>query len=185
MGPNKRAVQMFAILLALAWGAPAAWSATQESAEREQIELPPAVEAAVLKHRPRATIARMKVENLDGINIYDIEFDEDEGEMEVAEDGTILDISTPVDMEDVPVAAAEAIRKAAAGAEIVWLEMSEIRAEVQTEGGRARIVPLARYKYVYEAELLRGKLEGEVEVGADGEIIEGVKWDGETQGNGG
>lgn len=182
MRVKKRAVEMLAAVLGLALAAPMSWGAAQQSPEKEEIALPAAVAEAVLKHRPRATIAKMTVETLDSISLYDIEFDEDEGEMEVAEDGTIIDISTVVDMEDLPPAAAEAIRKAAAGAEIVWLEKSEVRAEVQVEGGKAKVVPLAKFRYVYEAELVRGKQTGEVEVGADGEVIEEVKWEGESGG---
>lgn len=170
---------MSSIVLVLALGFPV-WGAAQERGEAEEIALPAAVAETVLKHRPRATIAKMTVEELDGIKLYDLEFDEDEGEMEVAEDGTIIDISTVVELEELPAAAAEAIRGAAAGAEIVWLERSEVRAEILVEGGKTRIVPLASFKYVYEAELVKGKQTGEVEVGADGEIIEGVKWDGES-----
>jgi len=177
---KSRTALLLGAALWITLAAPWAGSATQASGEMEEIVLPPAVAEIVLKHRPRATIARMTVEELDGVKLYDIEFDEDEGEMEVAEDGTIIDISTGVELEELPAAAAEAIRRAAAGAEIVWLERSEVRAEIQVEGGKTRIVPLASFKYVYEAELVKGKRTGEVEVGADGEIIEGVKWDGES-----
>lgn len=179
---RTRAAHLSVAVLGLLLAAPPAWSAAPQSAEAEEIHLPPAVAAAVLKHRPRATIAKLTVEKLDGTKLYDIEFDEDEGEMEVAEDGTIIDISTVVGMEDLPPAAAEAIRKAAGDVEIIWLEKSEVRAEVQVVAGKARIVPLATFKYVYEAELVRGKQTGEVEVGADGEVIEEVKWEGESGG---
>jgi len=179
---KQRAALLAAIVLGVVLAAPTGRGAAQESTELEEIVLPAAVAEAVLKHRPLATIAKMTVEKLDGISLYDIEFDEDEGEMEVAEDGTIIDISTVVRMEDLPPAAAEAIRIAAAGAEIVWLERSEVRAEIKDEGGKAKIVPLAKFRYVYEAELVRGKQTGEVEVGADGEVIEGVKWEGESGG---
>jgi len=180
MGFRRLAVPLFAVALVLAPAAAVEWGAAQEAGEAEEVELPPAVAEAVLAHRPRATIAKMTVEKLDGLKLYDLEFDEDEGEMEVAEDGTIMDISTVVHLEDLPPAAAEAIRKAAAGAEIVWVEKSEVRAEVRVEAGQVRVVPLAEFRYVYEAELMRGKQTGEVEVGADGEILEEVKWEGES-----
>ena len=89
--------------------------------------------------------------------------------MDVAEDGTVLDIATVVEMKDVPEAAAAAIRTAGKGKPIKQLERSEVRAEIVKEGGKARISKLATPRYVYEAEFS----SGEVEVTSEGKIIKG------------
>lgn len=145
-------------------------------AMQTKLEMPAAVAEVVKAEVPGAEIATMEVEEEGGIKLYDIEFKADRGEIEVAEDGTVIDITTIVQMKDVPGPAAEAIRKAASGAQagIVRLERSEVRSEIVTEGPKARIVKLASPKYIYEAELAR---TGEVSISADGEIVEDVKWD--------
>lgn len=133
--------------------------------------LPAAVARAIQDNRPGAEIAKLDVEKDSGITFYDIEFKGRQGEMDVAEDGTVLDIATIIDMKDVPEAAAAAILKAARGAPIKQIEKSEVRAEIEKDGDRSRVSRLASPKYVYEAELARG----EVEVTADGQIIKGPK----------
>ena len=145
-------------------------------AKQAKFEMPEAVASVIKAQVPGAEIATMEVEEQGGIKLYDIEFKADRGEIEVAEDGTVIDISTVVQMNDVPGPAAEAIRKAALGAQatIVRLEKSEVHSEIVTEGSKARIVKLASPKYVYEAELAR---TGEVSVAANGEVVEDVKWD--------
>ena len=111
-----------------------------------------------------------------GINLYDIEFKDDKGEIEVAEDGTVMDLATIVAMTDVPKAAAEAISKAAEGASIKEIEKSEIRAEIKKEGEKGTIVALDHPRYVYEAELSKGNERGEIQVAPDGKIVEALKW---------
>jgi hypothetical protein len=135
------------------------------------VDLPAAVTKAIEDNRPGAEIDKLDVEKEGGITFYDIEFKARQGEMDVAEDGTVLDIATIIEMKDVPEAAAAAIRKAARGASIKQLERSEVRAEIEKDGDRSRISRLASPKYVYEAELERG----EVEVTADGQVIKGPK----------
>jgi uncharacterized membrane protein YkoI len=139
-------------------------------------ELPPAVARAIQEHRPNAEIDKLTIEKKGGIVLYDIEFKGDQGEIEVAEDGMVIDIVTIVEMKDIPPAAAAAIQKAAVGAKIRRLEKSEVRAEIKKEKGRGRIVVLETPKYVYEAELVNGSQRGEVEVAADGSIVEALKW---------
>jgi hypothetical protein len=134
-------------------------------------KLPAPVAKAIQDNRPGAEIDKLEVEKEAGITFYDMEFKDRQGEMDVAEDGTVLDIATIVDMKDVPDPAAQAILKAARGASIKQLEKSEVRAEIEKEGGKGRISRLATPKYVYEAELSHG----EIEVTADGKIIKAPK----------
>ena len=137
----------------------------------KQFNLPAAVSKAVQENRPRAEIDKLEVEKEGGFTLYDIEFKDGRGEIEVAEDGTVLDVSDIVDLKDVPPAAAAAIEKAAAGRRIKQVEKSEVRARIEKEGGKGRLSKLATPEYVYEAELSKG----EVEVTAEGRLIKGLK----------
>jgi hypothetical protein len=167
--------------LVLALAAPSIWAGqkAQETAKKEEVKLPPAVAQAVRANCPGAVIDKMIVEKEAGISLYDIEFKAGRGEIEVAEDGTVMDVATIVTLKDIPKLAAEAIQKAAAGATIQQVEKSEVRAEIKKEGEKGTIAKLVPPKYVYEAELAKDGKKGEVQVAPDGKIVEGPKWGGE------
>lgn len=157
----------------------------EEKGEKEEkVELPAAVAKAVKDNVPNAEIDTVTVEKEAGIVLYDIEFKAGKGEIEVAEDGSVMDVATIIEMKDVPKPAAEAIQIAAAGATIKQLEKSEVRAEIKKEGEKGTIVKLAIPKYVYEAEVIKGTQTGEIQVAPDGKIVEALKWaaKGEKQG---
>jgi hypothetical protein len=173
----------FVFTLALVLTASSGWARQegQEHAKKANVELPAAVAKAIKDNVPNAEIDRAEVEKEAGINLYDIEFKAGRGEIEIAEDGTVMDLATIVAIKDTPRPAAEAIQKAAGGAKIQQVEKSEIRAEIKEEGGKGTIVKLATPKYVYEAELVQGEKRGEVQVAPDGKIVEGPKWGGEEE----
>jgi hypothetical protein len=133
--------------------------------------LPAAVKQAVLANKPGAEIDKLEVEKENGITLYDIEFKAGQGEIEVAEDGTVIDVTIIIDMKDAPEAVATTIRTAAKGRTIKQVEKSEVRSEIVKEGDKGRISKLASPKYVYEAELDKG----EIEVAADGTLIKAGK----------
>jgi len=148
-----------------------------EDQEKKAVEeLPDAVAKAVKANFPDAQIDKMEVSEEAGITLYDIEFKADKGEIEVAQDGTVIDVATVITMKDLPNAAAEAIQKAAEGASIKRIEKSEVRAEIKEEGEKGRIVKLDTPRFIYEAELVKDNKTGEIEVAADGKIIEALKW---------
>jgi len=142
-----------------------------KSASKDKKSLPTAVSKAIHDNRPGAEIDKLDIEKENGLVVYDIEFKAGQGEMDVAEDGTVLDIATVIEMKDVPEAAAAAIRTAGKGKPIKQLERSEVRAEIVKEGGKARISKLATPRYVYEAEFS----SGEVEVTPEGRIMKAGK----------
>ena len=146
--------------------APLAGAAQTKTVKRSK-NVPAAVSKAVQDNRPGAEVDKLTVEKEHGIALYDFEFKAEQGEMDVAEDGTVLDIATVITMSDVPEAAAAAITKAAKGRAIKRVERSEVRAEIVQEGGKARVAKLATPRYVYEAELAHG----EIEVTAEGKVI--------------
>jgi uncharacterized membrane protein YkoI len=153
--------------------------ATEQQMKQVKVELPPAVAKAVKDNCPGAEIDKTEVERESGINLYDIEFKAGRGEIEVAEDGTVMDIATIVALADIPKLAVESIHAAAAGATIKHIEKSEVRAEIKKEGEKGTIVKLASPRYVYEAELAKGEQKGEVQVAPDGKVVEGPKWSAE------
>jgi len=152
----------------------------KEQGKKGKAELPPAVAQAVKDNVPNAEIDKVDVETEAGITLYDIEFKAGKGEIEIAADGTVMDIATIIQLTDVPKAAADAIQKAAAGAsaKIKQLEKSEVRAEIRKTGKKGEIVKLPIPKYVYEAELVKGSKTGEIQVAPDGKVIEALKWGG-------
>lgn len=139
--------------------------------EGKRFNLPAAVAQAVEDNRPGAEIEKLEIDRKDGFTLYDIEFKGDAGEIEVAQDGTVMDVVDIIQMSDVPEPAASALQQAIRGRTIKRIEKSEVRAKIEKEGGQARLSKLATPEYVYEAELSRG----EVEVAADGRIIKGPK----------
>lgn len=177
----KRSLTFIVVLSIMALGLAVAGPVTSVGRPMQQqapknIELPPAVAQAVKANCPGAVVDKMDVEKEAGIALYDFEFKAGRGEIEVAEDGTVMDIATVVALKDLPKPAADAILKAAAGAKVGRLEKSEIRAEIKKVGEKGTIVTLAAPKYVYEAELVQGEKRGEVQVAPDGKIVEGPKW---------
>ena len=57
------------------------------------------------------------------------------------------------------------------------MEKSEIRSEIKKEGEIGTLVKLDTPRYVYEAELEKDGQTGEIEVDAEGNITEPLKWD--------
>ncbi len=168
VGNPRMALTALALLVACA----TAWAAEPSKDDGKRSRLPAAVARAVDANCPGAEIDKLDIEDEGGIKVYDIEFKAGRGEIDVAEDGTVLDVATMVELKDVPEAAAAVIRKAAGGGSIRQLEKSEIRARIEKTKGKGRLTLLAAPEYEYEAELARG---GEIEVAADGRIVKAPK----------
>jgi uncharacterized membrane protein YkoI len=140
---------------------------------KSEVGLPLAVTEAIKTNVPDAEIDFVGVAEENGITLYDIEFKADRGEIEVAADGTVIDVVTVITMEELPEAAAKAIQDSIGDATIKRLEKSEIKKEGET----GTLVKLEIPRYVYEAELVKNDQTGEIEVDADGDITEPLKWD--------
>ena len=139
---------------------------------KTRLELPAAVVKAIEQNRPGAAISKLEVAKEGGVTLYDIEFKEGKGEIEVAEDGSVIDIATIVKIEDIPRAAAAAIQRVAAGAIIKQVEKSEVRAEAKN----GKVIKLASPRCVYQAELVKDRQTVEIQVAPDGQVIEEPKW---------
>jgi uncharacterized membrane protein YkoI len=166
------------VLAALAFVGFATIATAQEKKAEAKIVLPEAVAKAVGVTFPNAEIDTMDVEQEAGITLYDIELKGGHGEIEVAEDGTVMEVTTFVGMADVPAAAAAVIQKAASGAVIKQIEKAMTRAEIKKEGKIGHIVKVENPSFVYEVELVKGEKTGEIQVAPDGKIVEPLKWDG-------
>jgi len=94
------------------------------------------------------------------------------GDITVAPDGTVVEMSVEVEAKDVPEAVMAAIRKAAGGARITELGKEELHAE--PAGGRFARLPKA--EVYYWAEFEDGDAAGEVSVAPDGAVVEVLKW---------
>jgi len=167
---------MSAVLMALAFLCFATLAVAQEKKAEAKIALPEAVAKVVSEAFPNVKIDGTDMEKEMGINIYNIELKAVRVEMEVAEDGTVMEVTTFVEMADVPGTAAAVIQKAARGATIKEIEKAENRAEIKKEGKIGRIVKLDSPSLVYEVALAKGKTTGEIKVAPDGRIVKALKW---------
>jgi hypothetical protein len=103
-------------------------------------------------------------------NAYWAEFEKGAlgGEVSVAPDGTVVELSAAVEARDVPEAALAAIRKAAGAARITEIDRDETRAEPRGE----KFAPLGNTRIAYWAEFEAGELTGEVTAAPDGTVVE-------------
>jgi len=151
---------------------------------KAKVELPEAAANAIKKAFPNATIDEVEIDNENGMKLFEVELKQGEAEIEVsvAPDGTIVEIETEVALNDVPEKARAVISKAAEGAQIKEIAKEEVRAEVKKDDkGVATLVTLKKAKIAFEAELVKGDQKGEIEVAADGKIIEELKWKAKGQ----
>lgn len=171
----KREFVLSAVVVAVIFGSITAVSARQGAAKEQRLrasQLPAAVKQAVKDNCTNCTIAKATREIENGVTIYDLEFKSGQGEMDVAEDGTVIDRETVVQTKDTPSPALQAIRKGAAGGKITQIAKDEIRAELKD----GNVIKLATPKYMYEADLIKGNQIAEIQVSPDGQVTEAPKW---------
>lgn len=132
--------------------------------------LPLAVRTALEALYPNAEIEETEVEK-ECLKIYEVELEQNDQEVEVAvaPDGTILEVETEITLQDLPEAVAQAIAEAAEGATI-----KEVSREVTY--AVVKLVSLDQPQTSYEAELSKQGAECEIEVAEDGTILEQPKW---------
>src|SRR5262245_59285987 len=171
----QREYILFAVIAILAVALCAKNALSAQGAKAQKVtasQLPAAVNQAIKDNCPNCTIAKATREVENGVTIYDIEFKTGQGEMDVAEDGTVVDRETVVQTKDTPRPALEAIRKGAAGGKITQIAKDEIRAELKD----GTVIMLATPKYMYEADLIKGKQVAEIQVSPEGQVTEPPKW---------
>ena len=99
----------------------------------DQKELPKAVQDAVKKAFPDATIEDVEREKEHGITIYELELvqDEEEFEAEFSAEGVLMETETEVSLEDVPEKVKKIIEDAAGEGRVTEVEKVELRAKVR------------------------------------------------------
>ena len=144
----------------------AALGAWAGAGKHKEVSLPGAVKAAIDALYPQATIEESALEE-EGMEVYEVELEQEgkEVELTIAPDGTVMEKESEVALSDVPAAVKAAIVKAAGGAEI----------DDVTEEVTYWVVTLKKVETpqtTYEAEVIKDGKEIEIEVGADGTILE-------------
>jgi hypothetical protein len=152
---------------------PATAAVMQEGAKEVKVkssQLPAVVAQSIKNDCPKCVIDKASREVENGVTIFDIEFRRGQGEMDLAADGFIIERETVVPASEVPAAALEAIRKA--GGKIRQIAKDEVRAELKD----GNVIKLDMPKYLYEADLVKGNQVAEIQVSADGQVVEAPKW---------
>lgn len=163
----KFGVVVILFLTSIAWA--------QEKAKEEKLnvsQLPPAVKQALETNCPNCKIDKATREVENGVTIYDFEFKNGQGEMDVTEDGFMISRETVAQTNDIPQRALDAIRQGAGGGKIKQVLKEEVRAELK-EG---QVIKLDTSKYFYEADLEKGNQVAEIVVSPEGQVIEPPQW---------
>ena len=169
---SRNGFLIFAVVVLVTLATPIG-QAMQGAAKETKVKMsqfPPPVVRAIKSNCAGCSIDKATREVENGVTIYDIEFKSGQGEMDVAEDGSVIDRETVVATKDVPAAALDSIRKA--GGTIKQVARDEIRAELKD----GQILKLDNPKFVYEADLVKGNRVAEIQVTPEGQVTEAPKW---------
>lgn len=118
------------------------------------VRVPASVEQAVRREFPDAQVRSVEREREGGVLIYEVNLIENGKRIEVefAPDGTIGEIESVVDEDDVPPHTLAALKHRVGNGRITSIERHERRGEPR--GGR--FVPLEQPKVIYEAKYVQG-----------------------------
>ncbi len=134
----------------------------------QEVTLPDAVKAVLADLYPNATLEEAKAEE-EELTVYEVELEQDEGDIELtlAPDGTVLETETEIALDELDPAVKKAIVDAA---EAQGAKVEEVKKEVVEW-----VVTLKKLdvpEVSYEAELVKNGQEIELEVAADGTMLE-------------
>jgi hypothetical protein len=160
--------------LAITCLALAAAAAVATAEPTTEAKLPEAVQKTFRAAYPQAEIQKLDVEEENGVMVYDFEFKDGDAEKEtdIAADGTQLEHTLVIPVDQVPAAAMKTISKVAKGATIGRVEHIEV--SYDTKNGKP--VKLESMVTRYAAEMKKGNKAAEVIVNADGTVFEGPEW---------
>lgn len=138
--------------------------------KQNKSSLPLAAKAALDALYPNAEIEETEVEK-EGLKVYEVELEQNDREVEVtlAPDGTLVEVETETTIQCLPEPVAKAIEKAAEGATVKEVSKEVTHAVV-------KLVKLDQPQTSYEAKLSRQGTKCEIEVAADGTILEQSNW---------
>jgi hypothetical protein len=152
------------------------WRSVWLDADR-MTTLPSAAEAAVKAAYPEAAILHVQLEFENGGGAYEVGLGEGERTWEIliAGGGDLLEIETPIARAALPEAVRNAVEKLDPAARIAEAEEVEQRAFLR--GGRA--VTLKTPKRFFEIELVKDGRTAELELSADGKLLNRPRWEAE------
>jgi hypothetical protein len=130
----------------------------------KKCSLPAAIEAAVKALFPKGVISESKQDE-EEIKAYKVEVKDSNNETDVklAEDGTVIEVESEATIDTVPAAVAAAIKAEKA-------EVKEVSKEVQY--AKVQIVKLDTPITTYSADIVKDGKKIELEIAADGKILE-------------
>jgi len=135
-------------------------------------QLPAAVKHALKTNCPTCKVDKAAREVENGVTIYDFEFKDGKGEMDITADGLVVSRETVVHEKDVEAPAIAAIRQAAAGGRIAQILKEEVIADLLD----GKVIKLDTPKYFYEAELVKAGEVAEIKVTPSGQVAETPVW---------
>lgn len=120
-------------------------------------DVPSAAQAAIQSHTSGGTIKKITCEKEEGKHFYKVEYKKDdrEFELQIDDDGKVLETEEILAMEDLPPAVLETVKTESAGGEI-----KELALETEDD------------KTFYEVEFEKDGKEHEVKINADGTVLE-------------
>jgi len=131
--------------------------------------------AATIKARfPGAFIEEVEMEDEEGALVYvaHMEVDGADVEARMAADGVLIWVSRDTPAADLPKEVAQAIAAAAPGARIRESRRHDLHAIRRLN----RYLALEKPHVLFSAELARGKERAEIEVAADGKVLDQPRW---------
>jgi phosphopantothenoylcysteine synthetase/decarboxylase len=157
----------FAVLgLLLAAALPAG---AEDKPQDKKVELTKAAADAINAAFPGAKIEKIKLEDEDGVKVFEVELELKDGDVEVtvSPDGVIAEVETEITVEALPKAVADALAKVAEGGKIKEVTKEEERATVKD----GKLVTLDTPTIKYCAEVVKGETKMKVEIAADGKVL--------------
>ena len=140
-----------------------------------EAKLPDAVRKTLDDKFPNAKIEQATEEKEGGTMVWDIEFrvGKKHQETDIAQDGTMLELSEQVTQKAVPKAAMSAIKKAAEGGKVNHTDKVTLNYEIKDD----KMVKLEKPRTQYEANVTKGEQSSDIIVDGDGKMIEEPKWE--------
>jgi len=150
-----------------------AWAEDKPQDTDKKVELPKAAADAIDAAFPGATIGEVKLEDEDGVKLYEAKLTVKDAEIEVSvsADGVISEVETEITVEALPKVVADALAKAAEGGKIEEVTKEEQRAAVKD----GKLVKLDTPTIKYCAEIVSGDTTTVVEIAADGKVLKTEK----------
>ena len=137
-------------------------------------KLTPEATQAIKARFPKAFIAGVEREREDEVDVFIVELENQGDEMgaQVSPSGVLVSIEKEISRKEIPRPVIDAIAEAAKGARV----RAAARSEILAVHALGRFLKLKRPEVMYDAELVRGDMAAEIQVTADGRVLEAPTW---------